>query len=145
MNYKVLAKYGQSVAFGVGALLVIVFFLINLAAGLDAALNFFIWAGIVFFILTLVALVGFALYQILIDPKGSAKGLMGIGALFLVFVILFFAFPAETGGKLAALREANNISDNLMKGLSSGIYTTAILFVAGFCAFLYSEVRNLFK
>ena len=70
---------------------------------------------------------------------------MGVGALLLVFLILFFISPAETGGKLAALREANNISDNLMKGISSGIYTTAVLFVAGLCVFLYSEVRNLFK
>jgi len=145
MNYKTLAKYGQSVSFGAGALLIVIFFLINAAAGLDSALNFIIWAGIVLLILTIVVLVGYALYQIIRDPKDSAKGLLGVAALVVLFLILYFVSPADTGGKIGELREEFKISDNLMKAISSGILTTFILAVLGVGAFLYSEVRNLFK
>ncbi len=145
MNYKYLAKYGQSLAFGGGALLIVIFFLIVLIAGQDAALNFIIWAGIVLLVLTIVALVGYALYHVIRDPKDSAKGLIGLGAMLLLFFILYLVSPAETTGKIGALREEFSISDNLMKAISSGILTTFVLAILGVGAFVYSEVRNLFK
>ena len=145
MNYKYLAKYGQSLAFGAGAILILIFFLINLAAGLDSALNFIIWAGIILLVITLVVLFGYALYHVIRDPKDSAKGLMGMGALFVVFLVLYFISPADSAGKIGELREEFKISDNLMKAISSGIMTTTLLAVIGVGAFVYSEVRNLFK
>lgn len=145
MNYKTLAKNGQTVAFGAGALLIIIFFLINVTAGLDSALNFIIWAGIILLVLTIVVLVGYALYQIIRDPKDSVKGLIGMGALLVLFLILYLVTTPDTGGKIGELREEFNITDNLMKAISSGILTTFILAVLGIGAFLYSEVRNLFK
>ena len=145
MNYKYLAKYGQSLAFGAGAILILIFFLINLAAGLDSALNFIIWAGIILLVITLVVLFGYALYHVIRDPKDSAKGIMGMGALLVVFLILYFVSPTDSVGKIGELREEFKISDNLMKAISSGIMTTALLAVIGVGAFVYSEVRNLFK
>jgi len=145
MNYKYLAKYGQSLAFGTGAFLILVFFLIVLIAGQDTALNFIIWAGLILLALTIVVLIGYALYQVIIDPKDSAKGLMGMGAMLVLFFILYFLSTPDSTGKIGQLRETFSISDNLMKAISSGILTTIILAVAGIGAFLYSEVRNLFK
>lgn len=145
MNYKFLAKYGQSLAFGTGALLIVLFFLIVLISGQDTALNFIIWSGLGLLVVTLIVLFGYSIYHVLIDPKGSAKGLIGMGAMLVLFLILYFTSTPETTGKLGTLHETFSISDNLSRVISGGIKSTLILAALGIGAFLYSEVRNLFK
>lgn len=145
MNYKFLAKYGQSLAFGTGALLIVIFFLIVLISGQDGALNFIIWSGLGLLVVTLIVLFGYSVYHVIIDPKGSAKGLIGMGAMLVLFIILYLSSSPETTGKLGTLHETFSISDNLSRAISGGIKSTLILAILGIGAFLYSEVRNLFK
>jgi hypothetical protein len=143
--YKFLAKYGQLVAFGLGALPILLFLLIYLAAGEQSAINFELFAGIVLFILGVVTLVGFAVYQVAADLKGSMKGLIGIGGLLVIFLLIYLTATPETTGSVAEARTAFNVTDNQTKLITGGIGMAILMAIAAAVSFFYSEVRNFFK
>lgn len=145
MNYKFLSKYGQLIGFALGAVPILLFVLIFLIGGEDAAINFELYAGIVLLIVGIIVLVGFGLYQTLANPKGSMKGLLGIGALLVVFFVIYLTATPETVGSIAETRTEFNISDSQTRFITGGIGLAIILSVGAALVFFYSEVRNLFK
>ncbi|MCB9283716.1 MAG: hypothetical protein H6563_06535 [Lewinellaceae bacterium] len=145
MIYKFLAKYGQLLGFALGAVPILFFVLILLIGGEDAAINFELYSGIFLFIVGVIVLVGWSLYQIIADPKGSAKGLMGIGALLVVFLVIYFTATPETAGSLGKTRIEFNISDAQSKLITGGIGLAILLAIGAALSFFYSEVRNFFK
>jgi len=145
MIYKFLSKHGQVLGFALGAVPILLFVLILLLGGEDAAINFELYAGIFLLIVGVVILVLWSLYQIFANPSGSVKGLIGVGVLVLVFLVIYFTTTPETTGSLGETRLEFNISDNQTKFITGGI-GLAILLVAGAAlSFFYSEVRNFFK
>lgn len=145
MNYKFLSKYGQLIGFALGAIPIVLFVLILLIGGEDAAINFELYSGIVLLIIGAIVLVGFGLFQTLSNPKGSIKGLIGFGGLALVFLVIYLTSTPETVGSLAETRTEFNISDSQTKLITGGIGLAVILSIGAALAFFYSEVRNLFK
>lgn len=145
MNYKFLSKYGQLIGFALGAIPILLFVLILLIGGEDAAINFELYSGIVLLIIGAIVLVGFGLFQTLSNPKGSIKGLIGFGALALVFLVIYLTATPETVGSIAETRTEFNISDGQTKLITGGIGLAIILSIGAALAFFYSEVRNLFK
>ncbi len=145
MNYKFLSKYGQLIGFALGAFPILLFVLILLIGGEDAAINFELYSGIVLLIIGAIVLVGFGLFQTLSNPKGSIKGLIGFGALALVFLVIYLTATPETVGSIAETRTEFNISDGQTKLITGGIGLAIILSIGAALAFFYSEVRNLFK
>jgi hypothetical protein len=145
MIYKYLSKYGQALGFALGAIPILLFVLILLIGGQDAAINFELYSGIFLFIIGVIVLVGWSAYQIVANPSGSLKGLIGGGALLVVFLVLYFtATPEKTGSLGKALIEFN-ISDVQTKFITAGIGLSILLAIGAALSFFYSEVRNLFK
>jgi hypothetical protein len=145
MNYKFLSKYGQLIGFALGAIPILLFVLILLIGGEDAAINFELYSGIVLLIIGAIVLVGFGLFQTLSNPKGSIKGLIGFGGLALVFLIIYLTATPEIAGSIGETRTEFNISDAQTKLISGGMGLAFILLIGAALAFVYSEVRNLFK
>lgn len=143
--YKYLAKYGQLLAFGLGALPIALFLLLAVVAGEQAAINFELYTGIVLLIIGVIVLVGFAIYQIAVNPKGSVKGLIGVGVLLLIFLILYLTATPETIGPVAKVRTTFNITDNQTKLITGGIGLAILMAIGAAVSFFYSEVRNFFK
>ena len=143
--YKFLSKYGQLIGFALGAVPILLFVLILLIGGEDAAINFELYAGLFLLVVGIVVLVGWSLYQIAANPKGSVKGLIGVGALLVVFLVIYFTATPETAGSLGKTRIEFDISDNQTKFITGGIGLAIILALGAALSFFYSEVRNFFK
>lgn len=161
--YNFLVKNGQMLAFGLGVIIVIVFLLSVLPGVGDfgdlakedqyktGIFNSGLWGAIILTIVSAAAMILFGLFQILTDLKGSVKGLIGFGALILIFVI---AFSMDSGtatpyiqGAIDKFEGAGNgiISAGNLKFISGGITTAGALVAIAALAFVLSEIRNLFK
>ncbi|MBK7409022.1 MAG: hypothetical protein IPL49_09860 [Saprospirales bacterium] len=145
MIYKYLAKYGQLLGFALGAIPILLFVLIFLIGGEDAAINFELYSGIALLIIGIVVLVAWSLYQIAANPGGSLKGILGVGVLVVVFLVIYFTATPEVTGSLGKTRIEFNISDAQTKLITGGIGLAVIMAIAASLSFVYSEVRNFFK
>jgi len=164
--YKFLLKNGQTVALGLG-ILVIAIFLISVITGLSGAgydmstdLNKLTAEqkdGITFFnsglMLTVImviaafalALVVFGAIDLIKFPKSAMKFGLGLIGLLVIFGILYSTSDAETAGRLGRLIESNDISDTTSKMISGGIWTTLGLAGVAVLAMILGELRNAFK
>lgn len=165
--YKFLTKNGQLLAILLGVAVVAIF-LITVFSGLGAegysvgddlnqimkdapegekpAFDFFnlglgLTIGLIF--IAAIAAVIFGLWQLISAPKQSLKGILGVVAI----AAIFFAFysSAEPAMANAGILDKFDVSDNVSKLISGGIWTTLILLAGAFAIMVLSEVRNLFK
>lgn len=156
--YKFLALHGQRLAFGIGTLIIVIFMVIvNLGISDFRELskeeqinsnifNFGLNASIFLIVATTLAMVGFGIYQILSNFKTSYKGLIGFGALALVFIIAYVTASGEATGEIAkAVDKVGGISPNELKFISAGVSASIIISIAAFGTFILAEVRNFFK
>ena len=155
--YKFLVRNGQLLAFGVGILFT-VFFLGSVLGGLDSfnslaeeeqsttgIFDFGLVAAIALAILCVIALVLFGIYHIVTDLKSARQGLIGAGALLVLFFIARAAAPADTGDNIQKLMQEFSVSDAASQNISGGIAFTLILMGFAAVAFIFSEIRNFFK
>lgn len=161
--YQFLVKNGQSVAFGLGVLIVAIF-LVSVIGGMenftDAAketqyqtgiFDLGISGAIALSILAAIAMVGFGLFHIATNFKGSMKGIIGFGILIAIFGIAYAT--ADTSltptleNAISKFETAQNsqISEGTLKFMSGGITTMLALIGIAVAAFVISEVRNFFK
>ncbi|MBK8505623.1 MAG: hypothetical protein IPL46_27555 [Saprospiraceae bacterium] len=155
--YKLLTKHGQVAAFGVG-LLVILIFLVSVFSGIDGfnalskedqyASTIFdigIQLTIILFIVCAVVAVLFAIYQMISNPKGAIKGIVALVVLVIAFAVLYGMSVPETTGPVAEAVKEFGLTETQSKGVSAGIKSTLILGGLAVAAFVFSEIRNLFK
>jgi hypothetical protein len=161
--YNFLVKNGQALAFGLGTLIVVVFFamvLPNSSGFMDlpreeqyttSMFNFGIQMAVVLIVAATAAMVLFGLFQIFSNLKGSVKGLIGFGALVAVFVIAYSATstdvsPAiqESINKFQISQEAE-ITEGHLKMIGGGITTALVLSAVAFVSFIVFEIINFFK
>ena len=165
--YKFLTKNGQLLAILLGVAVVAIF-LITVFSGLGAegysvgddlnqimkdapegekpAFDFFnlgLGLTIGLIVIAAIAAVIFGLWQLISSPKQSLKGILGVVAI----AAIFFAFysSAEPAMANAGILDKFDVSDNVSKLISGGIWTTLILLGGAFAIMVLSEVRNLFK
>jgi len=156
--YKFLALNGQRLAFGIGMFIIVVFLVIvNLGIGDFKELskeeqintnifNFGLNASIFLIVATTLAMVGFGVYHIFSNFKKSMKGLIGFGALALIFIVAYMTSSGEATGEIAkAVDKVGNISSNELKFISAGVTASIIMCIAAFGTFILAEVRNFFK
>lgn len=161
--YNFLVKNGQALAFGLGTLIVVVFFamvLPNSSGFMDlpreeqyttSMFNFGIQMAVVLIVAATAAMLLFGLFQIFSNLKGSIKGLIGFGALLAVFVIAYSTTstdvsPAiqESINKFQISQEAE-ITDGHLKMIGGGITTALVLSAVAFVSFIVFEIINFFK
>ena len=162
--YKFLTKNGQTIAFGVGALLVIVFYVLVLTNGnyatftdMDAdgvkdperykfgMFNFGLVISVVLMFVGAIIAAGFGIYQIATNFKNSIPGLIGLALLGVLFAIGYFTGAVETEGPVAYAANKFNVSDAQRKIINGSLYSGLILIVLAILGVIVSEIRNFFK
>lgn len=155
--YQLFNKYGQVAAFGLGLLIIILFFGSVMAGvgefnGLSkqdqlqsGIFDLGLYAAGFLTIVCAAAIVIFGVVHIAKNPKQSMQGIIQALVLVAIFVIAYvMATPAETG-LMATLAERFELTAGQEKFISGGLTTAMVLFGGAAVAFIVSEVRNLFK
>jgi len=140
--YNFLVKNGQLLAFGVGLLITIIYFVGAFGGDSPERFNFGLMTAIALSVLCAIAMVIFGLLQIASDPKGSLKGIITFGLLIGLFAVLYVT--ADPTLSPATVKEFG-LSDSTSKLISGAMLTTLFLIGATGLAFVASEVRNFFK
>ena len=140
--YNFLVKNGQFLAFGIGLLITIIFFVGALGGDSPDRFNFGLITAMVLAGICALFMVGFGLYQIATNPKGSLKGIITFGLLIGLFAVLYATADATL---TPAILDEFEISEGTSKMISGSMMTTLVLLAATGAAFAVSEIRNFFK
>lgn len=164
--YKFLTKNGQSMALGLGVL-VIAIFLISIYSGFSsmgydmstdlnkltdaeqAEIGFFN-SGIALTVAMIViafvlAFVVFGIFDLVKFPKNAIKFGIGLVGLIIVFYILYSTSSFDSVGRLETLNERFEITESISKFISGGIKTTLGLLGFSVFAVIVGELWALFK
>ncbi len=143
--YNFLVKNGQLVAFGVGLLITIVYFVGAVGGDSPDRFNFGLITAMVLAAICAVVMIAFGLFQVASDPKGSMKGIITFGLLIGLFAVLYSTADPTLSPAMIAGGEGAGLSDSTSKLISGGMLTTLFLLGATGVAFALSEIRNFFK
>lgn len=154
--YQFLNKYGQAAAFGLGALITLIFF-IQIRAGISTfeglgkpeqlesgIFNLGLGSALFLVVLCAVATIGFGFYYLITHPK-AVRGLLPFLVLIGIFIVSYVLAKPASEGPLVAVIERFALTAGEEKFVSAGLTTTLILFFGAAAAFAVSEVRNFFK
>lgn len=163
--YKFLVKNGQTIAFLLGVVIVAIF-VVSIFSGIGAfdeysdskyetgIFDFGLYGAIFLIIVTAFAMVGFGVFQILSNLKGSVKGLIGFGVLVLLYLVAYNtsngdlnALEPSIKGAIEKFESSGNgiITSGNLKFIGGSITTVGVLVAVAALAFIVAEIRNLFK
>ncbi len=155
--YKLLTKHGQLGAFAIGLIIIVIFF-ISVFGGLDGfnaltkedkgtttIFDAGLYLTVALLVLCAVAAVIFGIWQMVTNPKGAIKGIVGLIVLGVIFGALYSMSDSETSGAVGRAIEKFNVTEGQSKLISAGIKSTLILGCLAALAFVVSEIRNFFK
>ncbi len=150
--YNALSKYGTLLGFGLGFIVVLISVLtiiFSFPAGASEAelMTKGFWSipimlTLALIILAVVAMVLMSIYSAVIDSKGIVRGLIGAGALLLLFLIMWLVFSSS---EVSTLMETFNVSGGTGKFIEGLIKTSVTLVALGFLAMFASMIMSLFK
>jgi len=155
--YQFLNKYGQAAAFGLGALITVLFFVqirsgINTFEGLSKAdqlqsgiFSFGLGAAVIMVVVCTIAAIAFGFYFLITHPKAIVKSVGPFVVLLVIFGISYAMSKPASSGPLVAVVERFELTNGQEKFVSAGLTTTLILFFSAAAAFAVSEIRNFFK
>jgi len=164
--YNLLLKHGQSMALGLGVLMIVIF-LVTVSSGLSSAgysmstdlngledeaknaISFFnpiiaLTIGLAV-LAAVLAFVVFFITGMLKFPKESMKFIGGFVVLLIIFGIAYATSSEETTGRLTMLTEKFQVSGGTLKFINGGILVTILLCLSAAAMIVLSEVRNAFK
>lgn len=156
--YNLLTKNGQLYAFGLGALIIAIT-IISILTGVGDdfstleraeqfktnAFNPGLILSFALIFIGVIAMFGFGLFHIFADLKGSMKGLIGLGAIAVIFFIAKAMASTDTDGPIADTIQKFNVSDGVSTLISGALTTVLIMGAVAVFAFVFSEIRNFFK
>ena len=159
--YKFLTKNGQLIAFGLGALITIIFLGVAFA-GMDEfnsmvamdkgtesnIFNFGLYASIFLTVICFLLMIGFGIFQVVTNFKGSIKGIIGFGVIVVIFIIASSMVPSsieEISPYISGPMVKYDVSLADYGLISGGIMTAIVLSIVAVIAFVGSEILNFFK
>lgn len=155
--YQFLNKYGQTLAFGLG-LFVILVFLAFVFGGLDdfnlldegargetAIFDFGLKSGIGLTLICAVLLVGFGLFQIATNLKSSMKGILSFVLVAIVFAIAWGMADDTVSPSIAKAVAEFNVTGGQLKFIGGSMVTAIIMSVSALALLFLFEIRNFFK
>lgn len=164
--YNILMKYGQTIAFVLGLLVIAIFLgtvfigmgdagysigqdLNDLSDEQKAGLDFFnpgLWLTIILGVIAFVlAFIVFGILDLIRFPKSAVKTLIALAVIAVVFFALYSTSAVETAGKLGIVHQEFDISENVSKFISGGLKTTLGLLGLSVLLMVVFELRNAFK
>jgi hypothetical protein len=105
-----------------------------------------IWAYILL-ILSIVILVGFAIYQMIVDFAGAKKGLMSLGLMVAVVLISYLLASDEMPNFLGVQKfiEDGTLTTSTMKWIDTGLIATYLVLGTSIVSIIYASVSRFFK
>lgn len=159
--YKFLTKNGQLLAFGLGLLLSVVFYLyvsmniepFNAIADEKARPgseegSIFWWGltpAMALCVIAVILMLGFGLIQMFSNIKSSMNAIIGVAIIVIIFGITYSMADPAADGPIMDVVNQFEISEGVSKYISASISTTGILALLAVVAFVGSEIRNFFK
>lgn len=126
--------------------------------------NLFIQWGKILTVAAVVLAIVFSIVNIILNPKGAIKSLIGIAAFALVVIIaysissdkivkfqdwetFYFSYynPAEPAPPVYTMEEVKSFLPGLSKNVGTGLVTMYILFGVGVISLLFSEIHGFIK
>ena len=164
--YQLLAKRGQLFAIALGVI-VVALYLITVLGGLSSAgysvsddlvqvlkgdsgetFGFFdlgLKLTIVLIVLALAIAVLFGLFQLVMNLKGSMKGIIAMVVIAAIFFGLYSSSSTDFGSSINDTLQKFDVSENISKLISGGMKTTGLLAIVALAAMLLMEIYNMFK
>ncbi len=160
--YKFLTKNGQTLAFGLGVVITVIF-LVSVVSNMGeftamaeekqietTIFDFGLYGAIALTILAAIAMVIFGLFQVATNFRSSMKGILGFAALLVIFFVSYSTTDTDVSpyiqGAIDKFEQGGaEFTDENLKFISGGISTTVILVILAAAAFVISEITNLFK
>ncbi|KGE89432.1 hypothetical protein [Phaeodactylibacter xiamenensis] len=160
--YKFLTKNGQTLAFGLGVLITVIF-LISVVSNMGeftamaeekqmetTIFDFGLYGAMALAVIAAAAMVIFGLAQVVTSFKSSMKGILGFVALLVVFFVSYSMTDTDISpyiqGAIDKFEQGGaEFTEGNLKFISGGISTTIVLVVVAAAAFVVSEITNLFK
>ena len=160
--YKFLTKNGQTLAFGLGVLITVVF-LISVVSNMGeftamaeekqmetTIFDFGLYGAMALAVIAAAAMVIFGLAQVVTSFKSSMQGILGFVALLVVFFVSYSMTDTDISpyiqGAIDKFEQGGaEFTEGNLKFISGGISTTIVLVVVAAAAFVVSEITNLFK
>lgn len=134
-------SYVSYLLLAIGVIFVGLFFFGAMDEGTFAN-SFIIWSYILFGIAA-VAVLGFAIFQLVSRPKQAMGALMGIGALGVVVLLSYIFASGEIPQFLGY--EKFDITEGLSKYVGTGLWSMYILGILAVVSIIYTEVSKAFK
>ena len=159
--YKFLTKNGQLIAFGLGALITLIFLgiafsgldefnsLVSMKKGQETNIfNFGLSASLFLTALCFLLMLGFGVYQVATHFKSSVKGLIGFAVIIIIFIVASKMGPTsieEIHPYVAEPMKKYEVTMGQYGLISGGIMTAIVLSIGALLAFVGSEILNFFK
>ncbi len=137
MKLSKLTSYTMYVLLGLGALLVILYYLgaVSEEPILDLA---YIYFGI-----AAIASIVFPIIYLITNPKGAISIIIGLVLIGIIVLISYF-LASDQVMHISGYTGTDNVPGTL-KAVGTGLYTMYILFSLSIIAILYSEISSAFK
>ena len=158
--YTFLTRNGQTLAFGLGLVIVVLSLIIiftngdqfatiddenNLARYDTTIFNFIMYAAAALIVACAIAAVLFGIYQVATNPKGALKGLIGLGLVVVLLLILYSTADPDTAMLAEQAKDGFFVNEGQSKFIS-GLISTALIMAGGaVLALAVSEVIAFFK
>ena len=162
--YKFLTKNGQTIAFAVGAAIVVAFYAIVVldvnyetftSMDLDGVkdkkryefglFNFGLIVTVVLIAIGAILMLAFGLFQALTDIKGSLGGIIGLVVLAIIFAVGYSTTEIETSGLVYDAALKFDLDEPTRRIVGGSITTGLVLIVIATLGIILSEIRNFFK
>lgn len=155
--YKLLSTKGTLMAFVVGLLGAVIFF-IPVIGGLDGfnalpdaekktsnIFNLGIQLMLVILAISVIITVVWALAQMVMNPSGAKMGFVWLAVIVGLFALGYFVLNSPDNDAVLADLKTNGVSEGQSKIIGGGIWLMLLMLVGSLAIFIFSEVRNLFK
>ncbi len=162
--YKFLTKNGQTIAFALGAFIVVAFYALvvsdanyNTFSDMDldgvkdekrfefGLFNFGLITTVVLIAIGAFLMIAFGLFQAATNLKGSLGGIIGLVVLAIIFAIGYSTTELDTSGIAYQSAMKFKLDDSTRKLIGGSITTGVVLIAIATLGIVLSEIRNLFK
>jgi hypothetical protein len=155
--YKLLSGKGTLLAFLVGLIAIVIFF-IPVLGGLDGfnslpaadqkksdIFNTGIYLMLFLLALSVIIALVWAVIQMLMNPSGAKMGFIWLAVIVGLFALGYFVLNKPDNAAILSDMKVNGVSDGQSKFIGGGIWLMLLMLFASVAIFIVSELRNLFK
>ncbi|MEL6122481.1 MAG: hypothetical protein AAFQ02_00210 [Bacteroidota bacterium] len=96
-------------------------------------------------VIAVVAALLFGIWQLVTNIKGSLKWLIALAVIAIVFFAIYSSADTDANSVIGPTLQEFNISDNVSKLITGGLFTTLILAGLALVSGVLLEIYNIFK